>query len=59
MAYAHRNGFVHADFKPANAFLLPTGAVKIIDFGIARAAKRGVEAPTARSRCSIPGRSVR
>jgi len=44
MAYAHRNGFVHADFKPANAFLLPTGVVKIIDFGIARAVKRGVDA---------------
>ena len=44
MAYAHRNGFVHADFKPANAFLLPTGAVKIIDLGIARAVKRGVDA---------------
>jgi hypothetical protein len=43
MAYAHQNGFVHADFKPANAFLLQTGAVKIIDFGIARAVKRGVQ----------------
>jgi serine/threonine protein kinase len=40
MAYAHEQGVVHSDFKPANAFLTKEGIVKVFDFGIARAAKR-------------------
>jgi serine/threonine protein kinase len=41
MGYAHGQGIVHADFKPANAYLLNDGTVKIFDFGIARAVKQG------------------
>jgi predicted Ser/Thr protein kinase len=41
MGYAHGQGIVHADFKPANAYLLKDGTVKIFDFGIARAVKHG------------------
>ena len=40
MAYAHEQGVVHSDFKPANAFLTKENVVKVFDFGIARAAKR-------------------
>ncbi len=36
LSYAHERGFVHCDFKPANVILTDSGAVKVIDFGIAR-----------------------
>ena len=37
LAYAHKTGLVHADFKPGNVFLTDNGEVKVFDFGIARA----------------------
>jgi len=35
--FSHRHGIIHRDVKPANVMITRGGAVKVMDFGIARA----------------------
>jgi eukaryotic-like serine/threonine-protein kinase len=36
LSYAHKQNVIHRDIKPANMMLTPSGAIRLMDFGIAR-----------------------
>jgi serine/threonine protein kinase len=39
LAYAHDHNVIHSDLKPSNIFITTSGKAKLLDFGIARAAR--------------------
>jgi WD40 repeat protein len=45
--FAHQQGLVHQDVKPANVMMTPDGIAKVTDFGLARARATAGEAGTA------------
>ena len=49
LAYAHSQGIIHRDVKPANIIVQKDGLAKLLDFGIARADDRMVDGGVTRT----------
>lgn len=53
LQHAHEKGIVHRDVKPQNIMLLQNGQIKVMDFGIARFSRAGLQTMTDKAMGSV------